>query len=311
MSLHVAITGANGFVGRALCRLLKDHGHRVRALTRTPHSDLMADETIAMGQFNALTDWSDVLQDVDVVVHARVHVMKEKNANPLVAFRKQNVEVTRALCTQAHEAGVKRLIYLSSIKVNGEATKPYQPFTALTPPQPQDSYGLSKWEAEQVVMNSPLESVILRPPLVYGPHVKANFLALLKLAGSGLPVPFGCLKNKRSMIYMDNLASAIEATLSHPAAAGQTYLLSDQQDLSVKTLYQKISKLHHKKPWLLPIPVALLDAIGTFTRKQTLVHRLTQSLEIDSSPITQDLAWTPPYSVTHALKETLHWYQRK
>lgn len=310
MSKHVAVTGANGFVGRAVCRLLKEHGHTVTALTRTPHGDLDADHMIAMGHFTELTDWSDVLQGVDVVVHlaARVHVMKDKSLDPLAEFRRQNVDVTRTLCTQAAEAGVKRLVYLSSIKVNGEHTD--QPFQASDRPDPKDSYGLSKAEAEEVVRNAPLESVIIRPPLVYGPHVKANFLALLGLARRGLPVPFGCLTNKRSMVYVDNLASAIEAVLTHPSAAHKTYLVSDGHDLSVKELYQQSAQLLGKNGWTLPIPAFVLDLLGTITRKKALIHRLTQSLEVDSSPLQDDLDWTPPVTTHRALEETVHWYKR-
>lgn len=303
------VTGANGFVGQALCPWLENAGWAVRKAVRAPQEDC-----IAIGDIGTDTDWRAALDGMDAVVHlaARAHIMQDIALDPLTAYRAINCAGTENLARQAAQAGVKRLVYISSIKVNGESTTG-RPFRANDIPHPQDPYGVSKWEAEQalqrVAIETGLEIVILRPPLMYGPLVKANFLRLMNLIARGLPLPLGMVRNRRSLLYLGNLADAIRCCLTHPAAAGKIYLLSDGAPLSSAELVQSLAAALGKPALLLPVPPPLLRLAGLLTGKRAEVARLLDSLEIDSSAIRHELGWQAPYTLEQGLAATAAWYR--
>jgi len=268
-----------------------------------------------VGSLNAGTDWLAALAGVDIVIHlaARVHVMRENAADPLAAFREVNVAGTERLARAAASSGVKRLVYVSSIKVNGEQTAGV-PYSELDVPAPQDSYGVSKYEAEQalrqVALETGLEVVIVRPPLIYGPGVGGNFLRLLKLVSWGVPLPLASVLNRRSMIYLGNFVDALITCATHPAAVGKTYLVSDGEDISTPLLMQYMANLMGKHSWLWPLPSFLLKLAGKMTGLSGEVERLIGSLQIDSSGIRRELGWLPPYSMQQGLSETVRWFEQ-
>jgi nucleoside-diphosphate-sugar epimerase len=308
------VTGAGGFVGRALCRGLAERGHHVRAaVRRDPGNSPLATETVPIGTVDSKTDWSRALAGVDVVIHlaARVHMMKESAADPMRAFRATNVEMTEALALSAARLGVKRFVYASSIKVNGEGTVD-EPFTATDEPGPKDPYAVSKWEAEKVLRRIARETGLavsfVRPPLGYGPDVRGNFLRLLRLVQREMPLPLGALRNRRSMIYNDNLADALIACALHPAAVGKTYLVSDGEDLSTPDLIGQLAIGMGKRARLWRVPPAALELAGRLSGKRKEVQRLTGSLVVDSSPIQRELGWRPPIGVEEGLRRTIRWF---
>jgi nucleoside-diphosphate-sugar epimerase len=250
---------------------------------------------------------------ISVVFHlaARTHVLRETSRDPSAEFRRINVEGTRALARAALRAGVRRMVFLSSIKVTGERTGGH-PFTEETAPQPEDAYGISKWEAEQamctVARDTGLETVILRPPLVYGPGVKGNFLRLMHWVARGVPLPLASITNHRSLIYVGNLADALIAAGTSPAASGKTFLVSDNEDVSTPGLIQSIAAALQVRPRLIPCPPALLMAGATVLRKREEMRRLTGSLQIDSSNIRTDLHWNPRFELAQGLSQTAQWY---
>ena len=306
---RVLVTGADGFVGQALCPLLENAGWTVHKTTRKACAGCYA-----VGNIGPDTDWRAALDGVAAVVHlaARVHVMTDTTSDPLAEYRAVNCAGSANLARQAAQAGVKRLVYISTIKVNGESTGSL-PFRSDDLPHPQDPYAHSKWEAEQalhrIAVETGLEVVVLRPPLVYGPAVKANFLRLLNLIERGLPLPFGALKNRRSLLFLGNLADAIRVCLSHPGAAGKTYLLSDGAALSSADLVRHLAAALDKAPKLFPIPPMLLRLAGLLTGKKAEVGRLLDSLEVDGSAIERELDWQPPYSMAQGLAITADWYR--
>jgi nucleoside-diphosphate-sugar epimerase len=292
------ITGANGFVGKYLCLELEERGISFSAGVRTSK----ASNEIAYGDFTIQKNWDHFLIDVDVVVHlaARVHVMKEHSGDPLAAFLAANCEATVNLASAAKRAGVKRFIFISSVKVNGEET--YQKaYTANDKPMPQDPYGISKMEAEKALMNlheaGLFEVVIIRPPLIYGPGVKANFKNLLNLVEKGIPLPFGkASENKRSLVSIYNLVDLIILCSHHKNAGGEIFLVSDDQDLSLKELIIKMGKVLNKTPYLLPIPIALLKGAAILLGKRSYADRLFGNLQVDISETKKKLNWNPLYS---------------
>jgi nucleoside-diphosphate-sugar epimerase len=311
----VLVTGATGFIGHALCAALRGAGATLRIVTRNANGTVPAGGgAIIRGDFRDAGDWQPALQGVDCVVHlaARTHIARDTAPDPLAEYRRVNVEVTRNLAQAAIDCGVRRMVFLSSIKVNGEATAGAA-YSEQDAPQPQDAYGRSKWEAEQALAGiaaaSKLETVILRPPLVYGPGVKGNFLRLMRTIARGLPLPLGAIDNKRSLIYLGNLVDAIVLGVSHPAAAGNTYLLADDA-VSTPELVRRMAAALGKPARLVTIPRGLLKLAGAVAGKTDAVARLTGSLEINSSKIRRELGWQPRCAMPQGLRETAEWYYR-
>jgi len=310
------VTGANGFVGAALCKHILANGMEVHAATRSDHL-LQSSEHLkvfVVGELDQNTDWIPALTGVDAVIHlaARVHVMNDDAIDPLREFLKVNVEATVKLARQAAAAGVKRFVYLSSIKVNGEFTSMERPFRETDIPNPRDFYAVSKLRAEEALRplaaGTGMEVVIIRPPMVYGPGVKANFAKLLKSVDKGIPLPLGHVANKRSFVFVDTLCDALLQCATHPAAAGHTYLVSDGNDMSTAELVQAIALALNRPVRLLPVPVSLIRIAAKAVGRGAVVDRLTQSLVVDSSIIRKDLEWCPPYTVADGLQITAEWY---
>ncbi|MEX5362121.1 SDR family oxidoreductase [Pseudomonas guariconensis] len=318
MSHNVLLTGASGFVGKAILELLLAQGHTVVAALRKEPSDL--DPRVKVARFDGLdssTDWRASLAGVGTVIHsaARVHVMNETDADPLTAFRKVNVNGTLNLARQAVAVGVKRFVFISSIKVNGEGTPKGRPYTADDVPAPVDPYGASKMEAEAglraLAEETGLEVVIIRPVLVYGPGVKANFRAMMHWLDKGVPLPFGAIDNRRSLVALANLADLVLTCVDHPAAANQTFLVSDGEDLSTSGLLRRMAGALGRPARLLPVPSVLLQWGATLLGKQSLSQRLCGSLQVDIEKTRSLLGWKPPVSVDEALGLTARDYQGK
>lgn len=260
---------------------------------------------------DAKTDWSVALQGAATVVHlaARVHVMKDVSEDPLTEFRRVNVDGTLNLARQAAAAGVKRFVFISSVKVNGESTQLGQPFTEAGVPNPQDAYGVSKHEAEQglhqIAADTGIEVVIIRPPLVYGPGVKANFAALMSAVQRGWPLPLGAVHNQRSLVALDNLVDFIVTCINHPQAANQTFLVSDGQDLSTTELVRGMARAVGVPARLLPVPVWALQAGARLLGKGDAVQRLCGNLQVDISKARELLGWIPPVSVEDGLRRAM------
>jgi nucleoside-diphosphate-sugar epimerase len=314
----VLITGASGFIGRELCTRILDNGRLVRGTVRT-ESDVsrLPDgvDAISIASIDSDTNWDNILADIDTVVHlaARVHVMDDASYDPLAEYRKVNVEGTKCLAVAAANAEVKRFVYISSIKVNGEGRA--SAYTEDDKEAPEDPYGLSKWEAEQelhkISDTTGIEVVILRPPLVYGPGVKANFLELMKIVDKGTPSPLAKVDNRRSFIYIENLVDAVLTCIKHSGSAGQTYFVSDDEDVSTSELIRKIASALNKPARLFPFPKLLMFILGRLIGKGPAVDRLIGSLTVDISKIKQDLGWKPPFTMEHGLQKTAEWYKEK
>ncbi len=313
MSL-ILVTGANGFIGRPLCEELLYRGHRVRAAVRSPTRMPEGVEAIEAGDIDGTTDWTVALQGVDTIIHlaARVHVMKETSTDPLAEFLKVNLHGTENLARQAVHAGVKRFVYASSIKVNGEQTAGTQSFSENNQTDPQDHYGVSKWQAEQalhrIANETGLEIVIVRPPLVYGPGVKGNFIRLLGAIDKGTPLPLAGAHNARSMIYVGNLVDALIACATHSAAAEQTYLVSDGEDVSTARLANKIAIALGRGSSSFYFPPCLLRVVARLLGRAEQMDRLFGSLRINDEKIRSELAWIPPYTMEQGLHITADWY---
>ncbi len=309
--MKVLVTGANGLVGRATSVALDRNGFSVRAASRLMRPGTLDIEQVTIGDINAYTHWQTALAFVHVVVHcaARVHVMHDAEADPLSAFRAVNLHGTLNLAHQAAASGVRRFVFISSIKVNGEFTEPGRAFTEEDLPNPQDAYGESKQQAEQglrkIAAETGLEVVIIRPPLVYGPGVKANFAALMSAVQRGWPLPLGAIHNKRSLVALDNLVDFIITCITHPNAANQTFLVSDGQDLSTTELVRRMAQAAGVSAHLLPVSMWALDWAGRLLGKSDAVQRLTRNLQIDSTKARDLLSWRPKVSVQEGLRPAM------
>ncbi|MGR3990999.1 UDP-glucose 4-epimerase family protein [Pseudomonas sp. 1121_17] len=318
MSQRILLTGASGFVGAAVMQCLLDRGHQVvAALRQVPQTLDPRAEVFHFAQLDGETPWQAGLAGVHTVIHsaARVHVMNDTEADPLAAFRRVNVDATLNLARQAVAAGVRRLVFISSIKVNGEGTAKARPYAADDKPAPCDPYGISKQEAEdglrKFARETGLEVVIVRPVLVYGPGVKANFLAMMRWLDKGVPLPFGAIDNRRSLVALGNLADLVATCAEHPAAANQTFLVSDGEDLSTTALLQRMASALGRPARLLPVPGVLLQWTATALGKKALSHRLCGSLQVDIGKTRSLLGWTPPLSIDEALLLAARDYQEK
>jgi nucleoside-diphosphate-sugar epimerase len=350
--MNILVTGANGFIGRALCDKLLADGYQVRGAVRCAAQMTALPsgvEGVHVGDIGRKSDWSEALNGIDVVVHlaARVHVMHESAADPLAAYREVNVEGTKCLAIAAANAGVKHFVYISSVKVNGESTEDKsrdqgpgvrgqvknryqvsgrsgqgsggrrsvskQSFSEKDIPEPQDPYGISKLEAEQVLRyvsaDTGLEVVILRPPLVYGPEVRGNFLRLLGIVWRGIPLPLASIKNRRSLIYIGNLVDAIINCMINPNAAGKTYLISDGEDVSTPELIRRIAYSMERPAMLYFFPPKFIQLAAKFFGKSAIVDRLVSSFTVNISKIKRDLDWNPLYTMEEGIRETVSWYK--
>lgn len=314
--MRIAITGANGFLGSALAsKLAEEPQHQVTGLVRkVPTTEPPGICYRHIGDLSPQTEWQAAIDGMDVVIHAaaRVHVMNESAEDALSEYRRVNVEGTLKLARQAVQAGVKRFIFISSIKVNGEHTEAGAPFTADATPRPVDPYGVSKMEAERGLYDigeeTGIEIVCIRPPLVYGPGVKANFLSMTRWLSRGVPLPLGSIGNQRSLVALDNLVDLIITCVTHPAAAGQTFLASDDEDLSTTQLLQRMGNALNKKACLLPIPPIVLKTGAQLAGKQGMAQRLLGNLQLDISKTKHHLDWKPPLSVDEGLRKTADWF---
>jgi nucleoside-diphosphate-sugar epimerase len=311
LTVRIVLTGASGFVGRCLVNELLESEHQVTAVLR---KHAVGDDTRAslrvIADFACSLNCGTLLNGQEVVIHcaARVHVINDASSDPLTEFRKVNVDGTLNLARQAAAAGVRRFIFISSIKVNGEGTVLGAPYYADAKPAPADPYGVSKMEAEQglraLATETRMEVVIIRPVLVYGPGVKANFLSMMRWLNKGVPLPFGAIDNQRSLVALDNLVDLIVTCIDHPAAANQTFLVSDVEDLSTTELLRRMGTALGKPARLLPVPSRLIEVGAAILGKQALAQRLCGSLQVDISKTRELLNWTPPVSVDEALRKT-------
>ena len=309
MSLHVLVTGANGFVGRAVCAQALARGMTVRGAVRSPCVLPAGVERQVLEGLGEQSDWRAALAGIAVVVHAaaRVHVMADTATDPLAEFRRVNVQGTLNLARQAAVAGVQRFVFISSVKVNGEATQPGRPFKPDDASAPLDAYGISKMEAEQglreIAAQTGMEVVIIRPPLVYGPGVKANFAAMMRWLSRGIPLPLGAIHNQRSLVALDNLVDLILTCLTHPAAANQTFLVSDGEDVSTTELLRRMGQAMGCPARLIPVPAGVLKAAAALLGKRDMAQRLCGSLQVDIQKTREMLGWNPPLSLDQGLKK--------
>jgi len=308
----ILVTGASGFLGRALCTSLVKYSTLRISVRDKAKTESFANVDIFEASLSPDQDWSVALPGVSVVVHcaARVHVMKETVADPLAEFRRVNVDGTLRLARQASEAGVRRFIFLSSIKVNGESTRLGNPFTPDQISVPGDPYGLSKFEAEMGLRalseETGMEVVIIRSPLVYGPGVKANFLSMMNWLRRGIPLPLGGLtKNRRSFIFLGNLVDMIITCINHPAAANQTFLVSDDDDLSTAGLLDHVALALGRPSKLITVPTALITLVAKLIGRSDISQRLCGSLQVDIKKTKDLLGWSPPVSVNEGLRQTV------
>ena len=311
MAGRVLVTGASGFVGGAVVRRLLQDGRDVRAaVRREPEAVPTACTSVIVGDIDGSTRWSHAVGDIATVVHcaARVHRLADNAADPLADFRATNRDGTANLARQAAAAGVARFVFVSSIKVNGEASAPGRPFRADDRPEPRDPYGVSKHEAEQALAEigsaSGMEVVVIRPPLVYGPGVKANFRTMLGWLQRGLPLPFGAIHNQRSLVALENLADLVAACTTHRAAAGRTFLVSDGEDLSTPELLRRAATALGRPARLLPVPAGWIRAAAALAGRPGLADRLCGSLQVDIAATRAALGWRPPVCIDDALVGT-------
>ncbi|MDN7698196.1 SDR family oxidoreductase [Burkholderia semiarida] len=315
---HLVVTGANGFVGRAVCRLALDAGHAVTALVRRPGGcvDGVREWVHGGADFDGLAEeWpADLTADCVIHLAARVHVMRDESPDPDAAFDATNVTGTLRLAEAARKHGVRRIVYASSIKAVGESDGG-APLSESVRPNPQDAYGRSKLRAEQQLArfgaSAGLDVVVVRPPLVYGPSVRANFLRMMDAVARGMPLPLGSVSSRRSIVYVDNLADAMLQCATNPHAAGECFHVADDDVPSVTGLLRLVGDALGKPARLLPVPAALLRALGKVTGRSAAIDRLTGSLQLDTGRIKRVLGWQPPYTTRQGLEATAAWYRSR
>lgn len=318
--MRILVTGASGFVGGRLCRTSAEKGYAVRAIVRQVPSDFFVQdsvEAVEVADIGPSTDWTSALQDVDTVIHlaARVHVMKESLKDPLAEYRRVNVEGTRHFASAAIRAGVKRIVYVSTVKVNGEKTD-QRPFNEQDIPSPQDHYATSKWEAEELLRDLSkrhgIEVVIIRPPLVYGPGVKGNMLRLMQYISRGYPLPLGNINNRRSLISLDNLVDVLLLSASRVECAGHTFLVSDGEDMSTPGLVKRIAEAMGRKPNLVNFPGEVFSLMAKVVPSlRPAAERLMSSLVVDSSKFREMCNWTPPQTIDDGIKSMVSDYLKR
>lgn len=307
--MKILVTGANGFVGKGLCHALVKNGHHVIAVVRDDKTNVIATDVICRS-LDANTNFQDLLMIADAVIHlaARTHVVNDKAKNPYQAYADINIETTKNLALQASVSGVKRFIFLSSVKANGETTV-CAAFNEQSTPNPEDDYGKTKLQAEKelirIASNSNMEFVIIRPPLIYGSGVKANFKNLVEICQTRLPLPFGAIQNKRSLIYIDNLIDFLMTCISSPQAANQTFLISDDDDVSTTQLTYTIREALNVPAMLVPISQTWLAFLFTLIGKKTLATRLCGNLQVDITKAKTLLGWKPPFTFEQGIKNTI------
>lgn len=315
--MQIAITGSSGFVGQAVSNALSAYNIKVRALVRSVNPSGSTSSNFGVSCIkgsDAETSWLNQLMDIDCIIHcaAVTHVMVKTKAEALAIYRAINVESTRRLAEQAAQSGVKRLIFLSSVKVNGEQTSKERVFTYSDIAKPEDPYGISKWEAEQALLKvsakTGLEVVIIRPPLVYGPSVKGNFLSILQWLARGIPLPLGAVHNQRSLVGINNLVDLIVTCIDHPAATHYPLLVSDGRDMSTTELLRKLGIALSKPARLLPLSASIVEVSARLIGKRAAATRLLGNLQVDISKTKDVLDWSPPVSVDEGLRETADWY---
>ncbi|PTB99335.1 nucleoside-diphosphate sugar epimerase [Marinobacter sp. Z-F4-2] len=306
--MNILLTGATGFVGRRLLdRLSQRSAYNLTVAVRSRLPGISA-HSVLIGSLDSTTDWFSAVENKEVVIHAaaRAHVMKEEVSDPLAEYRRINVEGTLNLAAQAAAAGVRRFVYISSVKVNGEQTELNRPFNENDAADPHDQYGLSKNEAEEglrrISEDQGMELVIVRPPLVYGPGVKGNFATIVGLVAKGVPLPLGSVNNKRSLVSLDNLVDFIVTCMDHPAAANQLFFVSDGQDISTTELLLSVGQAMGKPARLIPVPAGMLMFGATLLGKKAVAQRLLGSLQVDISKARDVLGWVPPLSVKEGLR---------
>ncbi|WBU40022.1 UDP-glucose 4-epimerase family protein [Marinobacter alkaliphilus] len=306
--MKILLTGSTGFVGKHISTCLGQREiYDLSCAVRKPGSCAFGRE-IVTGDLNAATDLNSALEGVNVVIHAaaRAHIMNDGAVDPLSEYRRVNVDGTLNLARQAAGAGVQRFIFVSSVKVNGELSSEQAPFYPNDTPAPEDAYGISKWEAEQglkaIAKETGMEVVIVRPPLVYGPGVKGNFASMVKLVRKGVPLPLGSIRNKRSLVAVDNLVDFIVTCIDHPAAANQVFMVSDGEDISTSELLRELGKAMGKPARLVPVPAGLLRLGATVLGKRAVAHRVLGSLQVDISDAKALLGWKPPVSLKEGLR---------
>ncbi len=310
--MTVLLTGASGFVGKAVLKTAQQRRLKIHPVFRSMDSAKRHPEAVLVSGLDGSADWSQALNGVDVVIHAaaRAQITREEVLDPLAEYRRVNVEGTLNLASQAAAAGVRRFVFISSIKVNGEATVLGRPFTADDAPAPEDAYGLSKLEAEaqlkQVAQEMGMELTIIRPPLIYGPGVKGNFASLVRWVQRGLPLPLGGVThNRRSLVGLDNLVDLILVCAEHHRAANQTFLISDGEDLSTTELLRKIGNALGRPARLLWVPAGAISLLAGLVRKQGVSGRLLGSLQVDIHKTCELLDWKPSVAVDEGLRRAL------
>jgi nucleoside-diphosphate-sugar epimerase len=307
----ILITGAGGFVGTALVSELARQRIPHRAVTRR-----RGQNSFVICNIDGRTDWAAALEGVDVVVHlaSRAHVTNETAPLAEAQIQRTNVDATINLARQAARAGVKRFVFVSSIKVNGEASLPGRPFTAADRPNPQNPYAQSKLDAElglaALSRETGLEVTVIRPPLVYGPGVKANFGSMMEWIDRGIPLPLGAVNNKRSLVYVGNLVDLIIVAAEHPSAAGEVFVVSDGEDMSTTELFHRLAQALGRQCWVMPVPASLLKLAATMLGRRDVANRLIDSLQVDSSRTREILGWTPRTGVDVGLRQTARSFQQ-